>query len=118
MIDGDDTNSERRNNVSAHILPVSATMVGACLTVISLVRVIQVNASLTSILDDIVAVDSALFLAAAILSYASLRSSAAGWSLERYADLIFLLGLVLMVIVSFMLALEVGEAPVGRALGV
>lgn len=103
---------EYRSDVSAHILPVSATMVGVCVTVIGIVRVIEANARLALILDNIVAVDSALFLAATVLSYASLRSPQVGRSLERSADLIFLLGLATMVVISFMLAWEIGESPV------
>lgn len=100
------------NGLSSHILPVSATMVGVCVTVIGLVRLIEVNATIATIVDNIVAVDSAFFLAAALMSYISIRSPRTLARLERYADLVFLLGLVIMVVASFMLAWEFGQQPV------
>jgi hypothetical protein len=50
------------------------------------------------------AVASLLVLVAAILSYTALRSPAAGKWLECYADLIFVFGLMLMVVLGFVLA--------------
>ena len=95
-------------DVSTHILPTSATMVGVCVTVVTIVRLIQANRAVTTIMDDIVAVDSAFFLVAALLSYLSVRSGQQSQRLERWADLVFMLGLTLMVAVSFLLAWELG----------
>ena len=100
------------NGVSSHILPTSATMVGVCVTVIGIVRLIEAGNTIATIVDNIVAVDSALFLSAALLSYVSLRSPRDEERLETYADLVFLLGLLVMVVASFMLAWEIGQHPV------
>ena len=100
-------NSTSRD-VSTHILPTSATMVGVCITVVTIVRLIEANKAFTTIMDDIVAVDSAFFLVAAILSYLSVRSGQQSQRLERLADLVFMLGLTIMVGVSFLLAWELG----------
>ena len=85
-------------------------MRGVCITVISIVRVMEVHGRVSSAIDGLVAVNSLFFLAAAILSYFSLRSTSMGRSLERVADLLFLAGLVLMVGASFLLVWEFGQA--------
>jgi hypothetical protein len=101
----------RRNllDISQHILPTSATMVGVCITVISIVRVMEVHGAVRTVIDDLIALDGAMFLFAAILSYASIRSPRLGRRIERYADLVFLAGLAVMVVASFLLAWEIGQ---------
>ena len=49
---------------------------------------------------------SVLFLVSTLLSYFALRTPSGGGSLERYADLLLLAGLVLLVACGFMLAWE------------
>jgi hypothetical protein len=100
-------NSNTRD-VSAHILPTSATMIGVCITVITIVRLLQADKAATTAMDDVVAIDGTFFLVAAICSYLSVRSQQHSQRLERWADIVFMLGLMLMVIVSFMLAWELG----------
>jgi len=107
-----DPNGSNRPDISAHVLPVSATMVGVCLTAIGLVRLVEANTQLALIIDNLIAIDSVFFLLAAVLSYASLRSVSAARRLEGYADMIFLVGLGLMVGISFMLAWELGQSEV------
>ena len=97
-------------DMSQHILPTSATMVGVCITVISIVRVIEIHGAVSTVIDDIVALDSAMFLVATILSYVSLRSPRSGRRVERFADLVFLTGLAVMVIASFLLAWQLGQS--------
>lgn len=94
-------------SVSHHILTTAATMVGVCITVISIVRLTELSLSITSIIDNIMSLDSLLFLLSCVLSYLSLRASSryAG-GLERWANVLFLVGLVIMVAASFMLAWE------------
>ena len=96
-------------DVSRHILPTAATMVGVCVTVISIVRVIEVHAAVSTMIDDLMAVDGLFFLGSALLSYASLRTSRDTTTLERIADGLFLLGLTITVVASFMLAWEMGQ---------
>jgi hypothetical protein len=66
----------------------------------------------TTVIDNILAVDSLVFLASTVLSYVSLRRERDLRWLERLADLVFLVGLLLIVLASFMLAWEVGHYPV------
>jgi len=101
-------NSSGTRDVSTHILPTSATMIGVCITVVTIVRLLQADKAVKTMMDDVVAIDSAFFLIAAILSYLSVRSQRHSQGLERWADLVFMLGLMVMVAVSFMLAWEFG----------
>ena len=98
-----------RTDISRHILPTAATMVGVCVTVIGIVRVVEINTAVSTVIDDILAVDGLIFLGSTLLSYASLRDNAPTPRLERLADWLFLLGLALMVVASFMLAWEFGQ---------
>lgn len=81
-----------RNDLSQHILPTSAQLVGVCLTVISLVKVLHIG-QVGSLLDKVLAIDALLFTISATLSYASMRKSESA-NLEKYADQFFMLGLL------------------------
>lgn len=96
--------ASRPGNLSNHILPVAATMVGVCMTVISVLQLIPEN-GVSSWADNLLAIDSLVFLACAMLSYWSIRHGDAP-SAERYADRLFLTGLLIMVFVSFLVAFE------------
>lgn len=81
-----------RNDLSHHILPTSAQLVGVCLTVISLVKVLHIG-QFGSLLDKLLAIDALLFTISATLSYASMRRNESA-NLEKYADQFFMLGLL------------------------
>jgi hypothetical protein len=85
--------------LSQHIFAVSAAMVGVCLTVIGLLRVVISIRKADTIADDILAINAVLFLIACLSSYGALRtrSSRRMHSLERFADLIFIIAMVVMV---------------------
>jgi len=100
----------QNRDVSQHILPTAATMVGVCITVIGIVRVLEVSGSITTFIDDILAFDSLFFLGSTLLSYASLRVQEPTPRLERFADMLFLLGLAGLVTASFMLTYELGQS--------
>jgi hypothetical protein len=99
----------QNRDVSQHILPTAATMVGVCVTVIGIVRVLEVNGAISTVIDDILAFDGLIFLGSTFLSYASLRVQEPTPRLERLADLLFLGGLGCMVAASFMLTYELGQ---------
>ncbi len=96
-------------DLSERILSVSATMVGVCLTVIGLVRVADELRKVSSLTDNIVAMDSVVFLSSGLLAYASIRSRKARnrQRLERIADMLFIAGLVGMVAVCALLSYEI-----------
>jgi hypothetical protein len=103
---------EPRDDVSQHILPTAATMVGVCVTVVSIVRLLEATAPHASIIDNVLAGDAVLFLVSALLSYGSLRTPGSTPRLERYGDLVFLSALTILVASSIMLAWEIGTHPI------
>ncbi len=88
-------------DISVHILSVSAAMVGVCLTVIGLLRVVITIQKANTVADDLLALDSLLFLVSCLLSYWALRTRTVRrmHSVERVADVVFMLALLLMVVV-------------------
>ena len=88
--------------LSGHILPTSATMVGVCMTVVSIIRLLHLQ-HFATVVDRLLALDSVVFLFSALLSYLSLRRSER-IELEGYADGAFMTGLALMSICSILLA--------------
>ena len=93
------------SKLADHILPSSATMIGVCMTVISLAHLIPKH-SISRHVNELLSLDSLLFLGSAMLSYFSLRRPILGEKFERLADVIFLLGLAVMVVVGFVIAFE------------
>jgi hypothetical protein len=102
MSDESDRRLRLEEDISVHILTVSAGMVGVCLTVIGLLRVVMTMQKADTIADDLLAGDSILFLLSALLSYWALRTRTIRrmHRVERFADAIFLIALVVMVVVS------------------
>jgi hypothetical protein len=92
------------NDLSRHILPTSAQLVGVCLTVISLVKVLHIG-QVGSLLDRFLAIDALLFTVSATLSYASLRRGESV-QLEKYADQFFMVGLLELGVCAVLLAFE------------
>jgi len=97
--------SGKESRLADHILPSSATMIGVCMTVISVAHLIPKH-SISRHVNELLAFDSLLFLASAMLSYFSIRHPRSGMPNERMADLIFLVGLAIMVVVGFVVAFE------------
>lgn len=94
------------NDICIHIFTVSAGMVGVCLTVIGLFRVITDLKSISSIGDDLLALDALAFLTSCLLSYFALRTrgSIRRHNIEKAADMIFIGALVLMTIICGLIA--------------
>jgi len=96
--------SEKRD-LSQHILPNSAQLVGVCITVISLIKALHIG-HVGSMLDKLLAIDALLFTVSVMLSYASMRGIKSA-NLEKYADIIFMLGLLELGICAILLAFEI-----------
>lgn len=92
-------------DISRHILPVSATMVGVCMTVITVMQLAPKN-SVSSWADKLLAISSLLFLVSTMLSYLSLRTIKDSSRIEVMADRLFILGMIMMVLISFLVAFE------------
>jgi hypothetical protein len=91
-----DAHSFLEEDVCGHIFTVSAAMVGVCMTVIGILRIVITIQKVNTLADDFLAFDSLLFLTSCILSYWALRSRgyARMHRIERVADGIFILGLL------------------------
>ncbi|WP_411280730.1 hypothetical protein [Gemmatimonas sp.] len=100
--------SAEQVTLSASILSVSAALVGVCLTVIGLIRVIENLQTVRTIEDNLLAIDSLVFLGAATLAYGAMRSrtAVAYRRFERAADALFLVGLTCMSVVCVVIAYE------------
>jgi hypothetical protein len=81
-----------------HIFTASAALLGVCLTVIGLLRVVIAISKVGTLADDIVSVDALLFLAACLSSYWALRTRNIRrmHRTERMADRLFIAGLCVM----------------------
>src|SRR5438874_11519470 len=96
-INGDrDPNTHLEQDISIHIFTVSSAMVGVCLTVIGLIRVVITLGRADTVADDLLAGDALLFLISCLLSYWVLRS----WWVRRMlwfelvVDAMFIIALI------------------------
>ncbi len=96
---------DKKVDLSQHILPVAATMVGVCMTVITVMQLVP-KGKISEFSDVLLAFDSLFFLASTMLSYWAVRPSSSPKKIEAYADRLFLVGMVLMVVISFLVAFE------------
>lgn len=96
---------KNEQQLGSHILPTAGAMVGVCMTVISIVKLTQINKGVTSWIDEILSVDALLFLLSAIFSYLSLRDCENN-ALELVADKIFVFALALMGLTVIFLTFE------------
>jgi uncharacterized membrane protein YqjE len=102
-----DSNHKREleEDICIHIFTVSSAMVGVCLTVIGLIRVVIELGKANTLADDLLAGDALLFLVSCFLSYAALRSR--GFrrmhKIERAADGVFILAMIVMVAICAVL---------------
>lgn len=78
-------------DISVQIFAASAAMLGVCLTVIGLVRVVITSTKMDTLADDSLALNSLIFLTSAILAYIAMRTRTSGrmYRIERMADYAF-----------------------------
>lgn len=88
-------------DISVHIFTVSAGMVGVCLTVIGILRVVISARRVDTLADDLLSADAVLFLVSCVLSYWALRTRNRRrmHRVERVADCVFLSALLFMVVI-------------------
>src|SRR5216117_4233261 len=93
-----DPNSHLEHDICIHIFTVSSAMVGVCLTVIGLIRVVITLGKADTLADDLLASDALLFLTSCLLSYAALRARNLRrmHNIERAADVVFIVAMVMM----------------------
>jgi hypothetical protein len=100
-------NSALSNGLSAHILPTSATMIGVCMTVVSIVKLVHLS-GIGVVIDRVLAADSIVFLLSAMLSFTSMQRTEGAARLERWAEMAFVFALGLVAVAAVILAFEIG----------
>lgn len=92
---GKESDTSKERDIATHIFTTSSVMLGLCLTIISIMRGQRTSATIETIVDDIIALDSLVFLLACFLSYAALRVRHLRriHRLESMADAVFLVGM-------------------------
>ena len=100
-------NPSIQNDLSIHILPTAATMVGVCLTAIGLVKLVERQQGPSSV-DEFLAIDSVLFCLSVVLSYGAIRWAGKRRAprYERIADYLFTIGMVCMVVICVLFAFD------------
>src|SRR5712671_3692427 len=108
-----DRNGHLEQDICIHIFTVSSAMVGVCLTVIGLIRVVITLGSADTLADDFLAADALLFLISCLLSYWALRSRGLRrmHRLEKIADGIFILAMIGMVVVCAVITYTISVPP-------
>jgi hypothetical protein len=93
------------HDLCVHIFTASAGMVGVCLTVIGIIRVVISLRKADLFVDDLLAGDAILYLVACLLSYWALRTRnlKRNHRVERVADVVFLVALTLTAISAGMI---------------
>jgi hypothetical protein len=92
------TKPHLEEDLCVHIFTVSSAMVGVCLTVIGLIRVVITIGKMDTIADDLLASDAFLFLVSCLLAYWALRTPTVRrmHRVERLADITFLFAMTVM----------------------
>lgn len=84
-------------------------MVGVCLTAIGLIQVLINTKTVNMVADDLLAIDSILFMISSLLSYMSIRSKNRHryHRLELIADRVFIVAMLLMVAACIALSYQI-----------
>jgi len=108
-----DSDTHLEQDISIHIFTVSSAMVGVCLTVIGLIRVVITLGRADTLADDFLAGDALLFLLSCLLSYWALRSRSIRrmHRLEKLADAIFIIAMIGMVIICALITYTIFIPP-------
>ncbi len=100
-----DSNKTDGKSKSPHILSTSSQLLGLCFIVLTALRIQKLYEA--SIIDDITAFSAVLFMASSIMSFLSIRSKKDNANkFEDIADIIFLAGLSLMLLVIMLITFD------------
>ena len=102
-------------DIYLHVSEISVVMLGVCLTGVSILNVDQNISDPNSYIDDVLAIDSVVFLTSYLLAYWVIRvmtkSSRNIRRIGNIANIIFLFGMVLMAIVCVSIVIQGDLAP-------
>jgi len=90
-----------KKNISRHILPTSANLLGLCFVILSFIKISKLG--FETIVDELVGIAIIFFLVSSVLSYISMRSKTKAEKYEKTADIIFLIGLFFLSLISIIL---------------
>ena len=97
--------NENKKNISRHILPTSSNLLGLCFVILTFIKLSKIENE--SIIDEIMGALIIMFLISSVISYISMRTKRKSELYEKIADFIFLAGLCLLTLVSFVIIFEV-----------
>lgn len=89
-----------QRRIAEHIFTGSTTMIGVCLTVITLFSIIKTG--VTTYADEILGINTFIFIISAFISYSSLRKNNEPFR-EWIADIIFFIGMTIMVLAGLLI---------------
>jgi hypothetical protein len=89
-------------DICVHIFTTSAAMLGVCMTVVGVLHVVTVLRKVDTLGDDLLSIDSLIYLAACLCAYGALRTRRRKRNrmLEVMADWLFLVGLALSAVAT------------------
>ncbi len=91
---------------SPHILNTSSQLLGLCFIVLTALKIQDKRQE--TIIDEITAIASILFMISSILSFLSIRDKTArGETFEAVADFIFLIGLIIMFLLTMLITFNI-----------
>ncbi|HRH49558.1 MAG TPA: hypothetical protein PLP23_12460 [Panacibacter sp.] len=93
-------NNRQNKTIAEHIFNGATTMAGVCVTIIALFRVMKMGISTYA--DEVLAADTCIFIAAAMLAYMALRREKYS-TIENIADILFFLGMGIMMVVGILI---------------
>ncbi len=93
-------NDNQRKTIAEHVFNGSITLAGVSVTIIALFRVMKVG--IGTYADEILAANTCIFLASAILAYMALRKNQYK-TIETIADILFFMGMLIMMIVGILI---------------
>jgi uncharacterized membrane protein len=89
--------NKNNNNMSKHILPTSANLLGICFAILTFIKVSPACGADTAIaIDELIGVAIILFLSSCTFSYTSMRFLKKSETYEQIADAIFMFGLCIL----------------------
>lgn len=98
----------RLTDLPKQILSSSGTMIGLCTTLVGLIKIVEGRIGSSNV-DIYIALLGSMFLGSAVFSYASIRMATLHtWSarLEIVADVLFITGLIAIILLILLFALE------------
>jgi hypothetical protein len=105
-MNSDSDNRNSRNGNSQHILNTSSNLLGFCFLVLTSLKVLKLQE--TTIIDEITTLAILMFMTSSILSFLSMRSTKRfSARYENFADIIFLIGLILLFITTMLIAFNI-----------